>query len=414
MVVSGGRRARARPDDRADGPRILVVNTGSSSVKLGLFAAGRAVRRIGSAEDDRLEPSPPGARDRRSTASTSDPTGATAHQRALRRTLASLVPDLDSGVDAIGHRIVHGGRTFTSPILVSPSVLATLRELVPLAPDHLPQAIAAAEALLHAAPSIPQVACFDTAFHQTLPPVARAVALPRRLGIERFGFHGLSFEYALARLRSIDACQANGRVIVAHLGSGASMAAVRRGRCMETTMGFTPAGGLVMGTRPGDLDPGMLIHLAQGGATAAELQRLINREAGLLALSQFSSDMRELLATPDPRAELAVDVFCYQARKFVGALATVLEGLDSLVFTGGIGANSAEVRARICAGLGHLGVELDPRANAADRGIVSARDSAVTVRVIATDEELMVAQHTNELVRDTPGWAQRRNHECHR
>ncbi|HEX5193394.1 MAG TPA: acetate/propionate family kinase [Solirubrobacteraceae bacterium] len=414
MVASESRRARAGCEDSTDERRILVVNTGSSSVKLGLFAAGRVVRRIGSAEVDRVGPSSAGARDSRPAASPPDPTDATAHQRAFRRTLRSLVPDLDSGIDAIGHRIVHGGRAFTSPTLISPSVLAVLRELVSLAPDHLPQAIAAAETLVYAAPSIPQVACFDTAFHQTLPPAARAVALPRRLGIERFGFHGLSFEYALARLRSIDACQADGRVIVAHLGSGASMAAVRHGRCMETTMGFTPAGGLVMGTRPGDLDPGMLIHLAQDGATAGELQRLINREAGLLALSELSSDMQELLGTPDPRAELAVDVFCYQARKFVGALASVLDGLDSLVFTGGIGANAAEVRTRICTGLGHLGVELDPGANAADRDIVSARDSAVTVRVIVTDEELMVARHTNALVRDTPGRTQRRNDECHR
>ena len=279
-----------------------------------------------------------------------------------------------------------------------PSVLADLRELVTLAPDHLPQAIAATEALLEMAPSIPQVACFDTTFHQTLPPVARAVALPRRLGIQRFGFHGLSFEYALARLRSTDASAADGRVIVAHLGSGASMAAVRHGRCLETTMGFTPAGGLVMGTRPGDLDPGILAYLAERGTTATELQRLINREAGLLALSELSSDMQEVLGSRDPRAELAVEVFCYQARKFVGALAAVLDGVDTLVFTGGIGTGSPQIRARISAGLGHLGVHFDPAANAAHHDVVSARGSAVTVRVITTDEELMIAQHTLSLL----------------
>lgn len=395
MVVKDRPRAQAGSGDRTEDSRILVVNTGSSSVKLGLFVAGPPVRRIGATAVERV-------------------TDAGGQEQALRHALRTLVPDLDAGVDAIGHRIVHGGRTFTAPVVISPPVLTALRELVPLAPDHLPQAIATAETLLDAAPSIPQVACFDTAFHQTLPPVARAVALPRRLGIERFGFHGLSYEYVLARLRSIDTCEAHGRVIVAHLGNGASMAAVRHGRCVETTMGFTPAGGLVMGTRPGDLDPGTLTYLAERGTAAAELQRLINREAGLLALSELSSDMEELLASREAHAEFAVEVFCYQARKFVGALTSVLDGVDTLVFTGGIGAGSAEIRARICAGLGHLGVDLDPAANVAKRDIVSARDAGVTVRVIATDEELVIAQHTNALVLGTRGQATRRNDERHR
>ncbi|HJS95228.1 MAG TPA: acetate/propionate family kinase [Solirubrobacteraceae bacterium] len=396
MAVSDSRRAWASSDDeRADGSRILVVNTGSSSIKLGLFASGPPVKRIGATEVERV-------------------LDAGGYRQAFRQALGRLVPDLGAGVDAIGHRIVHGGRTFTSPVVISPPVLAGLREIESLAPDHLPQAIAAAEALLEMAPSIPQVACFDTTFHQTLPPVARAVALPRRLGIERLGFHGLSFEYALARLRSTDTREAGGRVIVAHLGNGASMAAVRHGRCLETTMGFTPAGGLVMGARPGDLDPGMLVYLVERGTTAAELAQLINREAGLLALSELSSDMQELLSSRDPRAELAVEVFCYQARKFVGSLATVLDGVDTLVFTGGIGTGSPEIRARICSGLGHLGIRLDPDANAAQHEVVSARDSAVMVRVIATDEELMIAQHTNALVLGGREQAQRRNGERHR
>ena len=396
MAVSESRGARAGSDDgHGDRPRILVVNTGSSSVKLALFVSGPPVRRIGATEVERL-------------------IDAGGYQQGFRQALDALVPDLEGGVDAIGHRIVHGGRTFTSPVLISPPVLVRLRELESLAPDHLPQAIAAAAALLEMAPSIPQVACFDTTFHQTLPPVARAVALPRRLGVERFGLHGLSFEYALARLRSTDPLEADRRVIIAHLGNGASMAALRHGRCLETTMGFTPAGGLVMGTRPGDLDPGILTYLAERGTPAAELQRLINREAGLLALSELSSDMQDLLGTRDPRAELAVEVFCYQARKFIGALAAVLDGVDTLVFTGGIGTASPEIRSRICSGLGHLGVQLDSGANAAHHDVVSARASAVTVRVIATDEELMIARHTNALVQGGRGQAQRRNDERHR
>jgi acetate kinase len=394
MVGSRSQRGQASPGSRGDGPRILVVNTGSSSVKLGLFAAEPAVRRLATAGVDRL--------------------GQAEHQQAVRHALGELVDDPDSDLDAIGHRFVHGGRAYISPVMISPPVLAEMRELVSLAPDHLPQAIAAVETLRDAAPSLPQVACFDTAFHHTLPAVARAVALPRRLGIERFGFHGLSFEHILTRLRSMGACEADGRVIVAHLGNGASMAAIRHGRCVETTMGFTPAGGLVMGTRPGDLDPGILVYLAEHGSAAAQLQDLINHEGGLLALSELTSDMQELLASRDGRAELAVEVFCYQARKFVGALASVLDGVDTLVFTGGIGTGSAEIRSRICARLGHLGVDLDPAANADHRDIVSRRDGAVTVRVIATDEELTIAQHTQALVVGGEGRHRRRNDERHR
>jgi acetate kinase len=397
--------------ERAAGSRIMVVNTGSSSVKLGLFAAGTPIRRIAAATVDQIGPPAVPVRARQRDGSGSAARGD--HLQAFRRALHELGVDVKADVDAVGHRFVHGGRTYTSPVVISRPVLTALGELVPLAPDHLPQAIAAAETLLDAVPSVPQVGCFDTAFHHTLPPVARAVPLPPRLGIERFGFHGLSFEYALARLRSDGGNEADGRVIVAHLGSGASMAAIRQGRCLETTMGFTPAGGLVMGTRPGDLDPGMLVHLAQRGATASKLQQLINREGGLLALSGTSSDMRKLLGSRDPRAEFAVEVFCHQARKFVGALATVLDGVDTLVFTGGIGAGSAEIRARICSGLEHLGISLDPGANAAHREIVSGRDRAVTVRVMASDEELMIAEHTNAVLANAP-CTQEGPHERHR
>jgi acetate kinase len=309
----------------------------------------------------------------------------------------------------VGHRVVHGGSTYSEPCLITDQVMADLRRLVPLDPDHLPQALAAIESVGRAFPAIPQAACFDTAFHRHMPRVAQMYALPRDLweaGVRRYGFHGLSYEFIMRELRALDAAAADGRVIVAHLGNGASMAAVRAGVGIETTMGFTPTGGLVMGTRPGDLDPGVLLYLLQSrGMDAAALSTLVNRQAGLLGVSGASGDMRDLLgkAGDDARASEAIDLFCYQARKFLGALAAALDGLDTLVFTGGIGEHAAVVRERICADMTFLGLLLDPARNARHAPIISEDGAPVTIRVMATDEDVMIAEHTYDLPRREGG-----------
>ncbi|MDE0035483.1 MAG: acetate/propionate family kinase [Deltaproteobacteria bacterium] len=300
---------------------------------------------------------------------------------------------------AVGHRVVHGGADHSAPERVDGRLLADLRALVPLAPLHLPGAVAGIEAVAARFPHLPQAACFDTAFHRRMPELAQRFALPDALweeGVRRYGFHGLSYEYVLDALGDA----ARGRVIVAHLGNGASMAAVRDGAPVDTTMGFTPAGGLMMGTRSGDLDPGVLIHLVrERGWGADEIERLVTREAGLMGVSGLSPDMKTLLAArEDPRAALAVDLFCYQARKHAGALAAVLDGLDTLVFTGGIGERAAPVRRRICEGLAHLGIEIDAERNQAHAGTISTPRSRCTVRVIPTDEDLMIARHTRRLL----------------
>jgi acetate kinase len=283
-------------------------------------------------------------------------------------------------------------------------LVADLQTLVPIDPNHLPQAIAAIEAVGRAYPTVPQVVCFDTAFHSRMPRVARLYALPRQLaqeGIIRYGFHGLSYEYVMEELRRLDRDAAAGRVVVAHLGNGASMAAVRGGVGVDTTMGFTPTGGLVMGTRSGDLDPSVpLFLLEERGLTPTEVSDLLNKQAGLLGVSGTSADMRELLdrEPDDMRAAEAVALFCYQAKKFLGALAAALGGLDALVFTGGIGEHSATVRERVCEGLEFLGIRLDPERNAAHAPVISSDDAAITVRVVPTDEDLMVARHTRRLI----------------
>jgi acetate kinase len=380
---------------------VLTVNTGSSSVKLALYSLGTEERLVLSGTASRLglpgsflevvgEPGS-GAADRTVSGS---------HEDALAQFLR-LVDAKTGRLDAVGHRIVHGGDQYAAPVRITPDVLGELRGLEGLAPDHLPQAVAAIEAVSRTRPDLAQIACFDTAFHRALPALARLVPLPREFGLQRFGFHGLSYEYVLSELRRLDPAAAGGRVLVAHLGNGASMAAIRDGTCVETTMGFTPAGGLVMGTRPGDLDPGVLVHLVRTrGLEADELDELVNKRAGLLAVSGFSSDMKDLLDSDEPAAAEAVELFCYQAAKFAAALTAALGGLDTLVFTGGIGERGAAVRAAICGWLEHLGVQLDPERNDGHAAVVSPPASAVTVRVLATDEDLMIARHTRALVQE--------------
>jgi acetate kinase len=298
----------------------------------------------------------------------------------------------------VGHRVVHGGSHFAGPTLVTPEVLARLGELIPLAPLHQPHNLAAIEAVFERMPGVPQVACFDTSFHRGQPAVAELVPLPREIrgaGVQRYGFHGLSYEYIASVLPEVAPGIAKGRVIVAHLGSGASMCALRDGRSVDSTLGFTALDGLCMGTRPGALDPGVVLYLFQIlGLSAKEVETILYKRSGLLGISGLSNDMRDLIDSAEPAARLAVDYFVYRAAKEIGALAAVLGGLDGLVFTAGIGENSPEIRRRICDASAWLGIELDPDANQRRDARISSPGSRVSAWVIPTNEELMIARHT--------------------
>jgi acetate kinase len=302
----------------------------------------------------------------------------------------------------VGHRVVHGGTKYARPCIVTPAVLADLRELNPLAPLHQPYNLAAIEAVKQLLPGVPQVACFDTAFHRGHSPVTELVPLPaaiRASGVQRYGFHGLSYEYVASVLPDVAPGVADGRVIVAHLGSGASLCAMRGRKSVDTSLGFTALDGLCMGTRPGTVDPGVILHLFQTvGLSPKEVERILYKESGLLGISGISNDMRDLLGSSAPEARLAIDYFVYQAGRYVGALAAVLGGLDALVFTAGIGEGSIEIRRRICEMSAWLGVAIDPAGNAAHGPRISREESRVSAWVIPTNEELMIARHTGELL----------------
>jgi acetate kinase len=390
--------------------RLLTINTGSSSLKAALY---RLQEDTTETPEFRAEASRIGGRG--GSIRLADARGETLDERRddlpdHSAALDALMSRLrDRGLDrddlaAVGHRIVHGGDRYREPQRVAPEMVADLRALVPIDPNHLPQAIAAIEGVGRAYPAVPQVVCFDTAFHSRMPRVARLYALPRELaeeGVVRYGFHGLSYEYVMEELCRLEPEAGAGRVVVAHLGNGASMAAVRGGVGVDTTMGFSPTGGLVMGTRSGDLDPSVpLFLLEERGMSPTEVSDLLNKQAGLLGVSGTSADMRDLLdrEAVDGRAAEAIALFCYQAKKFLGALATVLGGLDVLVFTGGIGEHSATVRERICEGLEFLGIRLDTDRNAAHAPVISSDAAAVTVLIVPTDEDLMVARHTRRLI----------------
>jgi acetate kinase len=364
---------------------VLVLNAGSSSLKFAVFDGGPE-RAGASGLIDRV--GLPGGRFKAEGA-----------ERAVE------VPDFEAAaglllewleargpLEAAGHRVVHGGPRHDRPERITPALLDELRGLVPLAPNHLPGAIAAIEALTRRRPGLPQVACFDTAFHRSLDATARRLPLPRSLGadLQRYGFHGLSYEGVVHDLGA----DARGRLVAAHLGNGCSLAALRDGRAADTTMGLTPLGGLVMGTRPGDLDPGVPLHLLRGGMSPAELEEALSRKSGLLGVSETSPDMRDLLAAEaaDPRAAEAVELFCRQARKHVAAMAASLGGIDGLVFTGGIGENAAPIRARIVGGLGFLGLRIDADRNARSAPLISP-DGAPPVRVVRASEERVIARH---------------------
>jgi acetate kinase len=303
---------------------------------------------------------------------------------------------------AAGHRVAHGGLKFTQPVPIDSEVLAALEKLVPLVPLHQPHNLAAIKAVKQRAPELPQVACFDTSFHRTQPPVAQAFALPRQYaeeGVCRYGFHGISYEYIASVLPRLDSRAAEGRTIVAHLGNGASMCAMKSGHSVATTMGFSSVDGLPMGTRCGTLDPGVLLFLMdRHGMDARALETLIYQQSGLLGVSGISSDVRTLLSSPEPRAAEALDLFVYRIGRELGSLAAALGGLDAVVFTGGIGENAAAIRGRVCRDAAWLGVELDDAANDSGGPRISRRESRVAAWVIATNEELMIAQHTRRLL----------------
>ena len=306
---------------------------------------------------------------------------------------------------AVGHRVVHGGPKYSDPQLITAEMLEDLHRLTPFDPEHLPEEILLTEAFHRRFPDLPQVACFDTAFHHDLPRVARLLPIPRRYeaqGVRRYGFHGLSYAFLmeeLARLAGAEAAQ--GRVILAHLGNGASLAAVRDGKTVDTSMSFTPTAGVPMSTRSGDLDPGLAWYLASTeNMSAKQFNEMVNFQSGLLGISETSSDMHDLLEceAQDVRAAEAVALFCYQVKKWIGAFAAALGGLDTLVFAGGIGENAPPIRERVCAGLGFLGLEFDGNRNAANKGVISTPGSRVAVRVIRTDEEQMIARMVSKVL----------------
>ncbi len=372
---------------------VLTLNGGSSSVKFSLWQSGARIlggeiERIGTPEAT-LQ-----AVDGNGNPISTDLQAAN-HLEAADF-LLDWLKDRVQKVDAVAHRVVHGGLTNPDHQPISEELLAKLRDAVPLDPAHLPREIALIEAFRAKLPNALHIACFDTAFHRNLPNVAKLLPIPRQLldqGLRRFGFHGLSYTYLIGELARLEPKAANGKVVLAHLGSGASMAALKGGNPIDTSMALTPAAGLVMGTRPGDLDPGLLTYLQRTqNQDPEDLDRWLNAECGLKGVSGLSSDMRDLLASKDPNAKQAVDLFCYQARKFVGAYAAALGGLDTLVFSAGIGERSSEVRAQICAGLEFLGINLDTVANVQNAAVISANESKITVRVIPTDEESVLAK----------------------
>lgn len=383
---------------------ILVFNSGSSSLKFALYEFGGTDERLlvrGEAENIGQQGGRLWLRGADGN-SILDQAGPIAdHEAALRTALDEIKKRKYPNAEAVGHRVVNGGLRYSAPQRITPQVLAELQNLIPLAPLHLPAEIKIVEAVASNAPNVAQVACFDTAFHRRLPELAQRFPLPRKLfdeGVRRYGFHGLSYEYVLQELGP--AAQ-QGRLIIAHLGNGASLAAVKHGVPVDTSMGLTPTGGVMMGTRTGDLDPGVLVYLLrEKNYDAASLERLVDAESGLLGVSELASDMKTLLAkrNSDPRAEQAIAMFCRSIRKEIGAFAAVLAGLDILVFTGGIGEHAPAIREEICRDLGYLGIRLDSAKNRAQQEVISSSESACPVRVIATNEELMIARHTRAVV----------------
>ncbi|MEO6917742.1 MAG: acetate/propionate family kinase [Collimonas sp.] len=381
---------------------ILTINGGSSSIKFALFGPDQPSARLfeGRIEGVGLSQGSFIVKGRHQADNFSRKVVVPDHASAVKLLMDWITERVEGGsLAAVAHRIVHGGAKYWQPQRITPEMIADLRQLSQFDPEHLPEEILLAEAFHHRFPDLPQIACFDTAFHRDMPRLAQLLPIPSRYqakGARRYGFHGLSCAYLMKALeQKAGLAAAQGRVLLAHLGNGASVTAVRAGSSVDTSMGLTPASGLPMGSRSGDLDPGMAWYLARTEQmTASQFHHMVNHEAGLLGISETSSDMRELLLhqEEDVRAAEAVALFCYQARKWICALAGALEGLDTLVFAGGIGENAAEIRSRICAGLGFIGVEIDEVKNLENAALISAPASTVSVRVIPTDEESMIAR----------------------
>ena len=389
-------------------PHILTINGGSSSIKAALYEVGDSLKRKLNAKIDRIGLSGTNLmyNEQETNQQGSLSIAASDHSSAANTLIDWLQQQAEfSSVVALGHRVVHG-MNHVQPEIVTQDLIDELHRISPYDPDHLPREIELIETFRQRHPKLPQLACFDTAFHQTMPRVAKLLPIPRRFdakGVQRYGFHGLSYAYLLEELARLgDPAASRGRVILAHLGNGASLAAVRDGKGIDTSMGFTPTAGLVMSTRSGDLDPGLAPYLARTEQTTTkQFYEMVNHESGLLGISETSADMRDLLAQEkdDVRSEEAVALFCYQAKKWIGSFSAALGGLDTLVFAGGIGESAAPVRERICDGLQFLGVELEEKRNAANDGVISTAASRVTVRVIRTDEELIIARSVCRILR---------------
>jgi acetate kinase len=386
--------------------RILVLNAGSSSVKFATFAANGAgdpalelrgqLSGIGQGQPKLAVADAAGAR-----LDWGDAAALATYDDALRLLIERLdiVRNRRDWIGA-GHRVVHGGARFSTPVRIDDETLAALGALIPLAPLHQPHNVAPIEALRRLLPDLPQVACFDTAFHMTQPEIAVRFPLPEEYwqrGLRRYGFHGLSYEAILHALPKV-AGNIQGRLVIAHLGNGASMAAIRDGKCVATTMGFSTLDGLMMGTRGGALDPGLLLHLLRDAMSREELERLLYHESGLLGVSGLTADMKTLLGSSDAKAKLAVEIYCYRIGRELGSLAAALGGIDALIFTGGVGENATPIRAKVCEGAAWLGLDFDAAANAARRPLISRTGSRVAAWVIPTDEELTIARHTRALL----------------
>ncbi len=386
---------------------ILVINGGSSSIRFALYKTGEPLTRMLYGKVDRI-----GLHGTNLTFNglTKNDHGSRSIESSDHKSAANFLIDwLEeqdgfSSLKAVGHRVVHG-MDHTGPELITHELLEELYRITPYDPDHLPEEIELIEAFIKRHPKLSQIACFDTEFHTTMPRVAKLLPIPRRfdaIGIRRYGFHGLSYSYLIEELARIAGTKAaQGRVILTHLGSGASLAAVQEGKSIDTSMGFTPAGGITMGTRPGDLDPGVAWYMMKSeNLTPKQFNKIINHDSGLLGISETSSDMRDLLKkeTDDVRAAVAVELFCYQAKKWIGSFTAALGGLDTLVFAGGIGENCPVIRSRICEGLGFLGIELEEKQNTANAPVISTETGRVFVRVIHTDEEWMIAKTVRQIL----------------
>ena len=382
---------------------ILCINSGSSSVKFALYLMQETEQLIASGAVERI--GLPGGwlwlKDHQGKRIVDSHLDYANHKEAVKAMFSTAIETQHFPTpDGVGHRVVHGGPKHTAPEMVTPELMLTLRSLIPLAPLHLPGELKGIDAVAAHYPGLSQIVCFDTAFHRRIPQVAQWVPIVRSLwheGIHRYGFHGLSYEYIVGALGQ----DIKGRIVIAHLGNGASMAGLKDGRPQDTTMGFSALGGLMMGTRCGDLDPGVLLYLLnEKGYDSRQLEKLLNQRSGLIGVSGISSDMKTLLdkRVSEPHAAQAIELFCYTARKHIGALSAVLGGLDTLVFTGGIGERAAAVRWMICHGLDYLGIRLDSGKNDANAGTISAPDSPCSVRVIPTNEDLMIARHTRALL----------------